>query len=71
MKRLHTIVTLVIDGSEESSAFTMSFIPLFLEIMRRGLRALNALRALTDWRLDDTPDDCSSTSYSCPIFALL
>jgi hypothetical protein len=56
IKRLQTIVTLVIDGSEESKALTISFIPLFLEIIRRGRRALKALRAFTDWRLDETPD---------------
>ena len=48
MKRLQTIVTLVIDGSEDSRALTISFIPLFLEIIRSGLRALRALRAFTD-----------------------
>ena len=43
-----TIVTLLIEGIEDKRAFTISFIPLFLEIILRGLRALSALRALTD-----------------------
>ena len=42
--------TLVIDGSEVSKAVTTSFIPLFLEIIRKGRRALNALRAFSDLR---------------------
>ena len=43
-----TIVTFVIAGSEDSKALTINFIPWFLDIIRRGRRALSALKALTD-----------------------
>lgn len=51
MKRRQTIVTLVIDGSEANRALTISFMPLFLEIILRGLKALKALSAFTDDKL--------------------
>ena len=54
MNKLQTMVTLVIDGKELKRALTMSFIPLFLLIILRGLKALNALRAFTDLRLSET-----------------
>jgi hypothetical protein len=51
-KRVQTIVTLVIEGKEASRAFTISFIPWFLEIILSGLRALRALKALSDYKLE-------------------
>jgi 5S rRNA maturation endonuclease (ribonuclease M5) len=51
-KRQHTIVTFVIEGKEDKSAVTISFIPGFLEIILSGLRALSALKALRDYRLE-------------------
>ena len=41
---------MVIDGSEVNKAVTTSFMPLFLEIIRKGRRALKALRAFSDLR---------------------
>lgn len=48
MKRTQTIVTLVMEGNEDSKALTISFIPWFLEIILKGLNALKALKAFTD-----------------------
>jgi len=50
--RAQAIVTLVMDGRDESKAFTINFIPWFLEIILSGLRALKALNALSDYKLD-------------------
>ena len=47
-KRQQTIVTFVIDGKEESNAVTINFIPGFLEIIFKGLRARKALSAFKD-----------------------
>lgn len=50
-KRQHTIVTFVIDGRLLNNAVTISFMPGFLEIIFRGLSALKALNALSDYKL--------------------
>ena len=64
MKRTQTIVTLVMEGNEDSKALTISFIPWFLEIILKGLNALKALKAFTDWRLDETEDYAISSCWS-------
>lgn len=43
-----TIVTLVIDGSEDNRAVTISFIPGLRDIILSGLRARKALKAFKD-----------------------
>ena len=50
-KRQHTIVTFVMEGRLLNNAVTISFIPGFLEIIFRGLSALKALNALSDYKL--------------------
>ena len=45
-----TMATFAMFGIDARSAFTISFIPGFLEIILRGLRALKALKAFKDWR---------------------
>jgi len=52
MKRMQTIVTFIIEGREAKRAFTISFIPWFLEIILSGLKALRALNAFTDFKLE-------------------
>jgi hypothetical protein len=51
IKRPQTIVTFVIEGKEDNKAFTISFMPLFLEIILNGLSALRALNAFKDCKL--------------------
>jgi hypothetical protein len=46
MNSEQTRSTFVIEGIEARRAFTIKRIPSFLEITRRGLSALKALRAL-------------------------
>jgi hypothetical protein len=46
MNREHTSKTLVIEGRDAKRALTTNFMPSFLEIILRGLSALNALSAL-------------------------
>ena len=41
----------VMFGIEARRALTINFIPLFLEIILSGRKALNALKALIDYRL--------------------
>jgi len=48
--KLQTTATFAIFGIDARSAFTISFIPGFLEIILNGLRALKALKAFKDCR---------------------
>lgn len=48
-----TITTFDMAGSDESRAFTINFMPWFLEIILRGLSALKALRAFNDCKFED------------------
>ena len=50
-KRAHTMAIFVMFGIEARRALTINFIPLFLEIILSGRKALNALKALIDYRL--------------------
>jgi hypothetical protein len=49
-----TMVTFVMDGSDDRRAFTISFIPWFREIILSGRKALRALKAFSDYRLAAT-----------------
>lgn len=62
-KRPQTIATFDIEGIDDRRALTISFIPLFLEIILSGRRALNALKAFTDWRLEPMLEASSPSNY--------